>query len=141
MKFIHNNHCSLSFLLPCPDLFITCHIYFGQMLWNAFIAPQNSHSLQSTFCFIVITLSLGSLIQFEVMYAELKGPMQLLTKPPNCTCPYTNIIYCHSPISFSHTSSWLLAKKVVHARTGHEDTNREQWTYTLSLTSVLDESG
>jgi hypothetical protein len=55
MKFIYNTHCSLSFLLPCPDLFVTHHIYFGKMLRNAFIAPQNSHTLHSTFCLIVTT--------------------------------------------------------------------------------------
>jgi len=72
MKLIHNIHCRLSFLLPCPDLFITCHIYFRQMLWNAFIAPQNSHALQSTFC-LVTTLMIGSIIQFQVMYTKKYG--------------------------------------------------------------------
>jgi len=70
MKFINNTHCGMSFLLPCPDLFITCHICFRQILRNALITPQNSHTLQSTFCLIITTFMIGSLIQFEVMYTK-----------------------------------------------------------------------
>jgi len=73
MKFMHNTHCSLSFLLPCPDLFKICHIYFGQMLRNVFVAPQNSHAMQSTFSHIITTLMIGSLIQFEVMNTKKYG--------------------------------------------------------------------
>lgn len=49
------------------------HIYFAQMLGNAFIAPKNSHALQSTFSIIVTTLMIGSLIKYEVMYTKKYG--------------------------------------------------------------------